>query len=174
MADYLASLILDDAIDALADFLQPFAAASEIVRARVNRTPMPAGDCIVLTELLSVDLSVPYAEPLAAPVLDHVTATGRQRLDVQVDFYGAAAGDQCRAVMNAFRTGWGFDSFPASVKPLYTSDGVQSPLVSGEQQWASRWTLTVSLQYNPVVSLPQQFADALAPNTVDAADLKKG
>ena len=170
MADYLPSITIDTAIDALADFLQPFAAASEIVRAQVNRTSMPTGDCVVLTELLSVDLAVPYVDLIASGV----AATGRQRFDVQVDFYGASAGDQCRSVMNAFRTGWGFDSFPNGIKPLYTSDGVQSPLVSGEQQWVSRWTLTVSLQYNPVVTLPQQSADELAPNTIDAADLKKG
>lgn len=172
MSDYLPSIVLDTVIDALADFLQPFAAASEIVRAQVNRVSMPPGDCVVLTELLGVDLAVPYAEN--APASSAVAVTGRARSDIQIDFYAPSAGDQCRAVMNAFRSGWGFSAFPDTVKPLYTSDGVQAPLVSGEEQWVSRWTLTVSLQYNPIVTLPQQFAEVLAPHTVAAADITEG
>ena len=54
---------------------------------------------------------------------------------------------------------------------FYCSDGMQSPLVTGEQQWEGRWTLTASLQYNPVVTVPQDFADVLIPNLVIPADV---
>jgi len=165
---YTSSITVDNVIDALADFLQPFVDGADIIRAQVNRVPMPALPCVVLTELFHVDLRVPSQD---YDVLnDEVDLSASNRIDVQVDFYGDSAGDYCRSVETAFRTMWGFDAFPAGIKPLYTSDGIQSPLISGEQQYVSRWTLTVSMQYNPIVSVPQQFADELAATTI-AADV---
>jgi hypothetical protein len=169
MADYLSSITIDDVIDALKDFLTPFVPGGEILRAQVNRTPMAASPCVYLTELLQVDLDIPYPEFLSGD--DVVAIHGGTRIDIQIDFYGASSGDYCKAVKAAFRTGYGFDQFPENIRPLYTSDGVQSPLITGEQQYESRWTLTVSLQYNPIVTIPQQFADELVPNPLIPADL---
>jgi hypothetical protein len=52
---------------------------------------------------------------------------------------------------------------------LYCSDGHQMPLTTGEQQYETRWTLTASLQYNPTVSIPQQSANTLAVNIMEAS-----
>lgn len=165
---YTTSITVDNVIDALADFLQPFVSGADIIRAQVNRVPMPSLPCVVLTELFHVDLRVPSQD---YDVLNaEVDLSASNRIDIQVDFYGDSAGDYCRSVETAFRTMWGFDMFPAGIKPLYTSDGIQSPLISGEQQYVSRWTLTVSMQYNPIVSVPQQFADELTATTI-AADV---
>lgn len=158
---YTPSVTVDNVIKALADFLQPFVQDDngEVVRAQVNRVAMPPNPCIILTELLEVDIEVPY-ENYDALTLD-TKIKGPTRIDVQIDFYGAKAGDYCKAVKNAFRSQWGFAQFPDSVKPLYTSDGIQSPLITGEEQYESRWTLTASMQYNPVVTVPQDSANAL-------------
>lgn len=169
MADYIPSIVIDTVIDALAPFVRLFVPGGEVVRAQVNRVAMPSNPCAVLTELLGVDLSVPYL----SPTITNETATinGPTRIDIQIDFYGALAGSYCKAVQAAFRSGWAFDQFPANIRPLYTSDGVQSPLLTGEQQYESRWTLTVSMQYNPTVTIPQQSASAAAMNIVDAVDV---
>lgn len=165
---YTSSITVDNVIDALADFLQPFVSGAEIVRAQVNRVSMPLPPCVELTELFHVDLRVPSQD---YDVLNgEADLSASNRVDIQVDFYGDDAGDYCRSVETAFRTMWGFDKFPVGIKPLYTSDGIQSPLISGEQQYVSRWTLTVSMQYNPIVSVPQQFADTLKATTI-AADV---
>lgn len=154
---YTSSITVDQVIDALGDFLQPFVVGAEIVRAQVNRVSMPPLPCVVLTELFHIDLRVPSQDYDQLNDLSLLSVSNR--IDVQVDFYGESAGDYCRSVETAFRTMWGFDKFPAGMKPLYTSDGIQSPLVSGEQQYVSRWTLTVSMQYNPIVTVPQEFAE---------------
>jgi hypothetical protein len=124
---------------------------------------------------LQVDLSVPateYQPPVApAPALGTATIYGPSRIDVQIDFYGAQAGEFCKTAKTAFRSHWGFAHFPANIKPLYTSDGVQSPLLTGEQQYESRWTLTASMQYNPTVTVPQDFADNLTPTAVIPVDI---
>jgi len=166
---YTASITVDQVIDALADFLAPFVPAAQIVRAQVNRVPMPSNPGIVLTELNQVDLSVPDTE--YQPDDSTATIKGPTRIDVQIDFYGKQASEFCKTVKTAFRSHWGFSHFPANIKPLYTSDGIQAPLVTGEQQYERRWTLTVSLQYNPIVTVPQDFADVLVPNKILPADV---
>lgn len=166
---YTASITVDQVIDALADFLAPFVPDAQVVRAQVNRVPMPSNPCVVLTEMLQVDLSVPATE--YQPEAGTATVKGPSRIDVQIDFYGAQASEFCKTVKTAFRSHWGFAHFPAGIKPLYTSDGMQTPLLTGEQQYESRWTLTASLQYNPIVTLPQDFADEAIPNPPIPADV---
>jgi len=166
---YSSSITVDQVIDALADFLAPFVPAAQIVRAQVNRVAMPPNPCVILTEMLQVDLSVPDTE--YQPDDSTATIKGPTRIDVQIDFYGEQASEFCKTVKTAFRSHWGFSHFPANIKPLYTSDGIQAPLVTGEQQYESRWTLTASLQYNPIVTVPQDFADVLVPNKILPADV---
>ena len=166
---YTANITVDQVIEALAAFLAPFMPGAQIVRAQVNRVALPSNPCAVLTELLQVDLSVPATD--YQPTDNTATIYGPSRIDVQIDFYGAQAGEFCKTVKTAFRSHWGFAHFPANIKPLYTSDGVQSPLVTGEQQYESRWTLTASMQYNPTVTVPQEFADVAYPALVIPADV---
>lgn len=169
MANYTSSITVDQVIDALKEFLTPFMPGAQIVRAQVNRVALPSNPCAVLTELLQVDLSVPATD--YQPTANTATIYGPSRIDVQIDFYGAQAGEFCKTVKTAFRSHWGFAHFPANIRPLYTSDGVQSPLLTGEQQYESRWTLTASMQYNPTVTVPQEFADEAYPALVIPADV---
>lgn len=166
---YTSSITVDQVIDALADVIQPFVDGAQIVRAQANRVSMPDEPCVVLTELLEVDLSVPAQS--YDPINDLAIVVGPTRIDVQIDFYSPLAGDFCKSIKSVLRSPWGFEQFPVYVKPLYTSDGIQAPLITGEQQYESRWTLTVSLQYNPTVSVPQEFADVATPNELIPADL---
>ena len=166
---YSSSITVDQVIDALADFLAPFVPGAEVVRAQVNRVAMPSNPCVILTEMMQVDLTVPATD--YQPDDNTATVYGPSRIDVQIDFYGEQASEFCKTVKTAFRSHWGFSHFPANIKPLYTSDGIQAPLVTGEQQYESRWTLTASLQYNPIVTVPQDFADVLTPNKVLPADV---
>lgn len=172
---YTSSITVDQVITALATFLAPFMPGAQIVRGQVNRVALPSNPCAVLTEILQVDLSVPHTEyqPPVDPDVDDGTATvyGPSRIDVQIDFYGAQAGEFCKTVKTAFRSHWGFTHFPAGIKPLYTSDGMQNPLLTGEQQYESRWTLTASMQYNPTVTVPQDFADDLGVPSITPADV---
>lgn len=158
MADYIPDITVDQVIDALKAFLQPFVPGGEIVRGQANRVPMPSNPCVVLTEMSQTNLgrSIFQNSPVFSTLQSSII--GPTNIDVQVDFYGTLAGDYCRSVENAFACGYAYDAMTASVKPLYASNGIQSPLVTGEQQYESRWTLTASLQYNPVVTLPQQSA----------------
>lgn len=163
MPNFIPSIVIDDVIGALGAFVKPFVGTTEIIRAQVNLVAMPPGSCVVLTELLTVDLETPVATEQG----DTTTLTGPKRIDVQLDFYGPKAGDQCQAVKGVYRSSYAPAQFPDGIKPLYCSDGHQAPLITAEQQYESRWTITASLQYNPAVSIPRQSATKLAVTTTE-------
>lgn len=169
MPQYVPSIIIDNVIDALKAFLQPFVGTAQIVRGQDNRVPQPLDGDVVLTELLQSDLETPVITD--DPTNSQVAVAGPARIDIQIDFYGPSSGDWSKAVKGVFRTYYATAQFPDGIKPLYCSDGIQSPLISGEQQYESRWTLTASLQYNAVVELPQQYANVATVAETIAADL---
>ncbi len=169
MTNFTQSIAVDDVIDALQAFVLPFMQGGEVIRAQTNLVPMPQSPCATLKEILTADIRIPHVDYL--PDDDLAEINGPQRIDIQIDFYGLIAGELCNSVKSAFRTGWASDQFPVNIKPLYTSDGVQSPLTTGEQQYESRWTLTASLQYNPIITVPQQFADVAQVFKTDPVDV---
>ena len=164
MPDYVPSIAVDTVMDALAAFIRIFMptvipAGSNVIRGEVNRVSPPPSPYVEITELLEKDLNVPF--DVFQSDNQTININSSTQIDVQVDFYGALAGDFCKAVKSAFRTEWGYNQFPSTVRPLYSDDGRQMPLITGEEQYERRWTLTASLQYNPVVTVPQPSATIL-------------
>lgn len=164
-APYLTNITVSNVIVALKAFLQPFAPGAQIVRGQTNRDSPPLSPYIRLTEILQVPLETPIVTFDAEN--EQATYTGPTRIDIQVDFYGAASGDYCKAVNAVYRTPYACRQFPANIQPLYCTDGRQMPLTTAEQQYETRWTLTASLQYNPSVIVPQDYAHELKVNILE-------
>lgn len=167
--NYVTSITINDVIDALADVLAPFCPGAQIVRGQGNRVPQPRNPCVVLTEMNLTDLQVPSYN--TDPSDQQATISGPQRIAIQIDFYGELAGEWCSTAKQVLRSNYGFTDMPADIKPLYTDEGRQAPLISGEQQYETRWILSAVLQYNPVVTVPQQSATALVLDEIVAADI---
>jgi hypothetical protein len=165
---YVPSIAIDAVFDALGTFLQPFVGSAEIIRAQVNRVAMPAGSFVELTEISSVDLEVPRLSYDGTNQQRDII--GPKRLLIQADFYGPQSGDWCAAVKTVFRTPYATAQFPLGIAPLYCDDGHEAPLITGEEQYERRWALTMNMQYNPIVVVPQQSADTLSMNIVQDVD----
>jgi len=120
---------------------------------------------VALNEILTSDLSTPTKNNEASGTSAVLTVS--RRSDIQVDFYGPSSGDQARAFTTAFKTEHMAGMLPDWVRPLYTSDAVNAPLISGEQQYVARWIVTVSLQFNPVIKVPIQTASVIGLNIFD-------
>lgn len=161
---YLIDISVDAVIEALGAFIQPFMpTGAQIVRGQEDRVAMPADGFVLLTEVLKLDLetaTVTGNKPNAQAQI-----MSPKRIDVQLDFFGPAAGDQIAAVKAVYRTSYAVSRFPAGIAPLYCTDERQTSLTNDQQQYENRWTLTASLQYNPSVYIPKQFATALKLNT---------
>lgn len=165
----MPSITIDNVNAALADFLEPLMpAGTQIVRAQTNRVAMPPPPCIVLTEMGQYDLSTTRAAYDITTGADFQRST---RIDFQLDFYDGQAGEMCNTAKTLLRSSYGPENFPEGIKPLYCSDGIQSPLITGEEQYEARWTVTVSMQYNPAINVAAEQFDTVGETSVIAADL---
>lgn len=114
--------------------------------------------------------------------------------DVQLDLYGTGASDAAQLVQTVFRSAYAcgklawftvpltdadgnplYDDFGdrltsavrIDLAPLYTSDARDLQFVDAEQQFDLRWSMDLSMQVNPVVALPQDFADTIQITTIE-------
>lgn len=115
--------------------------------------------------------SVSPSQTLATQVMAAGTAEllAPTKLTVQLDVHGPASADNAQKVSTTFRDEWAVDQFASSgldVTPLYCEDPRQVPFLNAESQYEDRWTIDIHLQVNPVVVVPQQFADAVALDVV--------
>lgn len=163
---YVSSIAIDTIIEALGAFIQPFVESTQIIRAQVNRVAMPVGSFVELTEILQCDIATPTgSDDTVNQQTDYLSP---KRIDIQADFYGPSSGEYCTAIKGVWRTPYASAQFPDNIQPLYCSDGHQAPLVTGEEQYVTRWTLTASLEYLPNVIVPQQSATALSMNILES------
>jgi hypothetical protein len=87
------------------------------------------------------------------------------RMTIQLDVHGPLAGDNAHVISTLLRDAYGVDQFATSgfdVTPLYTTDPHQMPFENAEAQIEQRYTLDAVLQCNPIVTIPQQYGNALA------------
>lgn len=140
----------------------------EVIRLPSNRVAMPVGDFVALTPMSIAPLSTNVDTLVGA----NKTVLRASQFTVQVDCYGASSSSNATALSTLLRDSYGCDQFALSgfdVVPLYAGDAHQLPLVTGEAQYVERWTFDAVLQFNPVMTVPQDSATTLSivPKDVD-------
>lgn len=86
------------------------------------------------------------------------------QVTVQIDIHGPSSPDNSQIITTLLRDEYATDFFSTTgfdVTPLYADDPRQMPFSNGEQQIENRWVVNAALQCNPVLTIPQQFADEL-------------
>lgn len=162
-------MTVDAAIVAVGAFLQPLMPlGTSIVRGQANGTPMPKAPVIVITEIGQPQYTTTRYE------LDADTGVGTYKmpkmLSLQLDCYGPQAGDMASTAATMLRSLYACEQFPDGVEPLYCSDAIQAPLITGEKQFEARWSLTLSVQYNSDVQVPQESFAVLGEVGTTPAD----
>ena len=152
-----------------------------VVRGQLNRVPEPAaGVFVVMTQISSERLATntnTYSDLYSSGGASTLSVLYPVKVTMQLDFHSVQddsdalynAADCMRTVAAIFRSEYGVNLFQASgydVTPLHVTDRGQVPYLNAEQQVEERWMLEAELQCNPVIVLPQQFAAALAVNTI--------
>lgn len=166
MAELSPDVSEDMLMTAVRTFLLSIVTDCEVIQAQMNRVPMPLGDFIVMTPSISTALSTP---------IDIYSVNGKSimrptQFEVQLDFYGTKAQERSAVVSMLFRDDAGCRAFQGigfELQPLYANDPVQMPIITGEEQFLSRWTLRAALQYNPKITLPQDFATEVEIGLID-------
>jgi hypothetical protein len=146
------------------DFIKGIVPAGTIIiKGPVNRAAQPSTDHVVFTPIFRKQLRTNVetdVDPYPAPDPGAIALEQGTRLDFQVDFYGALAGDWVAAFSAAFRDDYGVNKLAPTCAPLYADEGRMMPLVTGEEQFLDRWTVTAVLQYNPVTTVAAEFASS--------------
>ncbi len=143
-----------------------------VVRGLGNRVPQPAGDHIVITGLFERRLRTNVNS-----YDDDGSSGGTKSIEqgteihVQFDYYGTQAANWAARVSTLFRDESAVVAMAPEVSPLYIDDARQMPFNTAEEQYLQRYTSTAVLQYNPVTTIPQQFADAASVGLVDVETL---
>lgn len=153
-------------VKAFVEYIVP--ALTPIVQGLGNRVPTPAGAYVAITATLQKRLATNierYDDP--APTTGTRAVQQNTRVDVQLDFFGPLAGDWAAMAETLWRDEQGCILLGDACQPLYADQASQAPLTTGEEQYLQRWTLTATLQYNAVTTLPQQFADAAVVDLIN-------
>lgn len=167
---YVIDATEDVLMQVLGDFLTAILGI-EVSQGQLNRVPEPRGpNFIIMTPSRRVILATTTHSEIDDELEQAVTRQRSTRADVQLDFYGPQSADNAQVFTTLFRDDYGCEAMEGTgVQPLYCDDGHQMPLVNGEFQYEARWTVSASLQINPLVSTPAQFADTLTPILVEVA-----
>lgn len=143
-------------------------AGVEVVKAQDNRVATPSATTFVTINAngrtrLSTNV-VSYFDP----AVSGGTGTGERRLlaptqlDFDLDVYGPLSDTVAQLVTTTLRDAYACDFFRArglDAAPLYTSEPMQLPFIDESKQYEDHWHVTVTLQANFVVAVPQDFAD---------------
>lgn len=136
-------------------------ALTPVLPGPINRAAQPAVDHLIMTPIhrrrlrTNVEVDVdPFPTPGGFTAIETGTA-----VTFQMDFYGASAAEWAAALVAVWRSEYAVRGLAPECAPLYADEGRMIPLVTGEEQYLTRWTLSAVVQYNPVTAQPQQFAD---------------
>lgn len=140
---------------------------TEVVQGQDNRVAMPLGGFVTMNNAGQTRLTTNVST--YAPTAGTKSVLTETKYDIQLDFYGPASQSWAALTQALFRDAFATDSMPANIQPLYADNPTQMPLIDGEAQYEQRWKLTASLQYNPIVTVSQDFADTLTL-TLDEVD----
>ncbi|WP_313622838.1 LIC_12616 family protein [Achromobacter sp.] len=136
----------------------------EVIRGRSDGMPSPQRECIVITPMVARGLSLPvssYADP--SPATGTLTMTQATQWTARVEACGARAHDLALILSIALRSQYGCEFLErlGRMQPLETGELGQLSLDGAENENFERWAFDAVLQFNPSITVPQQFADQL-------------
>jgi hypothetical protein len=143
-----------------------------VVRGYVNGVPQPNGNHVIITGLFERRLrtNVNSYDDDGGSGGTKAIEQGTE-IHVQFDYYGSDAANWAARVSTLFRDESAVAAMSPEVSPLYIDDARNIPLVTGEEIYLTRFTSTAVLQYNPVTTIPQEFAGSAVVGLVEADTL---
>jgi hypothetical protein len=147
--------------------------ATQVVQGTINRAAMPENGFVNVQALFRKRLrtNVHYlVDPSDGGTQDLEEGV---ELVVQIDCYSPAGAytiggeDWATLLSTTLRDEYGCAALAPTLSPLYADEARMIPLTDGEDQYEERWSLDAHFQYNPVTTIPQQFADVLGLTMID-------
>jgi hypothetical protein len=143
--------------------------AAHVLKGNQNQVPTPTGPYAILN-IISQKRIHTNVDTWDTTIPDPAGIVREQAiwLEMQIDLYGPASGDWAAIFTTMFRDDYACLALAPNCQPLHADDPTRAPLVLGEQQYVDRWIIRANLEYNPVVSTTDQFADTVTIDVIDA------
>jgi hypothetical protein len=142
-----------------------------VIRGLPNRSsmPSPVPGFVVTQAVYQSRLMMPVDTNVTGGTTPPTTSTIQQSIEVpvQIDCYGACSGSWAATVSTTFEDAYGFAALGPSCEPLYANEARMMPLTDEELQYEEKWSVDCHLEWDPVVTVTQQYADALDLTLVD-------
>lgn len=136
-----------------------------LVQGQSNRTPMPTVPFMLMQAFRAGRVRTNV--DTWAPITQLQSSEQGTKVKVQLDCYGPDAETWVTMVSTLWRDFYACDQLAPTCAPLYSEDPFQGALIDGEEQYEERWTVELYLQYNPVTTVAQQSANALAATVIN-------
>lgn len=140
---------------------------TEVIQGLGNRVPMPREPFVAMTLITQDRLTtniIAYTDPGSGIGMKAIEY--QIQLMMQLDFYGPLSGQWAAAVSALFRDEVGVATLGSPATPLHADTPRMMPLVNGEEEYEQRWMVGGYLQWNPILTTPQEFADTLTLDVV--------
>ena len=141
---------------------------TKVIQGLGNRVALPTGPFVAVTVITQRRMATndeAYTDDY--PYFGSRSVSASWQINVQVDFFGPDSGNWASAFCTLFRDDAGCDFLAPECQPLYADTPRLVPWVSSESQWVHRWTVTAALNWRELVTVSQQFADALHVDLVE-------
>lgn len=166
MTDLTVSIADDNIMTVLRSFLLQNVSC-EVIQNQTNLDSMPnVSDFIMINQKSMIQLAKP-ADSFGSTTK---TILSKYQFTAQIDFYGDNAMARASSVTALLFDESGTDFFKASgydMQTLYATDAQQMPLITGELQYLTRWTISAVFQINQTISLPVQTANTLTADLIN-------
>jgi hypothetical protein len=162
---YSVDITLDDVYLVLQPLIMTVTGLAQnlVIQDAPNRSAMPAASpgfiSMQLTRQKRLRTNIDTT-PTAGTPTTKLMEQGVE-LTLQIDCYGATSGDWAQMLSTVLRDETGCIALEPTCDPLYCDDPVWGPLDDSELQYEQRWMVLAKLQYNPVTTAPQQYADTV-------------
>lgn len=155
------SVTEDDLMAALGGFLTSVT-GWEICQSQTNDVPMPKRDFIMMTSLNDTGLSTTRITYTDEPGDGTQNIAQPKCWNVQVDCYGEKSKDIANTIATLMRSEYACTALEQTpIQPLFPDEPHNTTMINGEQLYEGRWTVDLHFQFNPVVSVPMEFADEI-------------
>lgn len=143
-----------------------------VIRGLPNRAAMPPPEpgYVVMQALFQTRLSTPVDTFVTGGTSPPTTSSVQQSIEVpvQIDCYGPNSGSWAATISTVFADAYGFNALGPNCEPLYANDARMAPLTNEELAYEEKWIVDAHLEWDPVATVNQQYADALSLTLIDA------
>ncbi len=146
-----------------------------IVKRATGDLSMPSSPFIQMTPLDNKNLIIPISSWDTTnpnpPVSIQYTEDISNR--IQIEFVGPGSEDLANIFTTVFTSDYGVQMLGPQCAPLKIEEKLMLPLDTAEKNSEERWIVRVTIEYQPTVTLPQQFATAatVTSEIIDSSEI---